>query len=350
MPSPREKSRWIILSPYNPTWQKEFAMESSKLKKLIGKNCKGIYHIGSTAIPHIVAKPIIDILIVVDNLSGIDKLNSSFEGDSYICMGEYGIPGRRYYWKGTQDKHTHHIHLFATGNAEIERHLAFKQYLIEHKDIAQGYSNIKLALKYQFPDNMESYVEGKESFIRMVNYRSETAKKDQLAAKDDIVLENHNPKWKKLAAFEIDAIQKMVNVPFQAMEHLGSTAIFNIKAKPIIDIFIALKSIEEVKKWVKPLEALGYLYWAENPNKSHHRFFKGMPPYGLKRTHHVHIMAYGTEFKKRVAFRDILVNNKTIANEYEALKCKLLLKNAKDREQYTASKLQFINDALVRKA
>ncbi|WP_081441718.1 GrpB family protein [Rickettsiella grylli] len=57
-----------------------------------------------------------------------------------------------------------------------------------------------------------------------------------------------------------------------------------------MDIFIAVESIEEAKQWIKLLETLAYIFWAENLSKSHLRFFKGMPPFGAKRTHHVHII------------------------------------------------------------
>ncbi len=135
-------------------------------------------------------------------------------------------------------------------------------------------------------------------------------------------------------------------MPFVAIEHLGSTSVNGLKAKPVIDIFIALNDIDNADQWVKPLESLGYIYWAENPNKQHRRFFKGMPPYGLARTHHVHMMPMGKKFKQRVAFRDALRQNALYREQYEQLKCQLAFECPEDRERYTNAKRDFIDRIL----
>ncbi|MEM9243953.1 MAG: GrpB family protein [Pseudomonadota bacterium] len=342
----RERLRKVVLLPHNPNWRQQFAREASILEKILGNNCQAIHHIGSTAIPDMPAKPIIDILIVVYDLTKVDQLNALFEQQAYQCMGEYGMAGRRFYWKGTPDCHTYHIHLFARGNSEIDRHLAFKSYLIQHNDIASGYATIKRCLARQFADDIENYVDGKESFIRMIDYKTGHAKPDQLAAKDDIVLEDYNPAWQKLAQAEIQAIQESIALPYKAIEHLGSTAVNGLKAKPIIDIFITLDSMTTAKQWIKPLEALGYCYWYDNPDNAHHRFFKGMPPFGLKRTHHAHIMAFGEDFKQRVAFRDKLRKDSILRQKYEQLKCQLAEDYPYDREAYTAAKEDFVKCVL----
>ncbi len=340
-----EKMREVLLARYNPEWVGQFEEESVKIHNILQDNCHSIHHIGSTAIPGIYAKPVIDILPVVHDLSVVDNLNAAFERLGYVCMGELGIEGRRYYWK-SKAKHTHHIHLFEDGNPEITRHVAFRDHMIQYPDSAQAYSWMKRCLAEQFPNDIEAYVNGKESFVRMIDYRAGVAKTDQLEARDDVSLVPYCSKWEQLAVAEINAIRETIELPYIAIEHLGSTAVNSLSAKPIIDIFIALDSIDEAEQWVKPLEALGYLYWASNPEQSHRRFFKGLPPFGLARTHHVHIMQIGDEFKRRVAFRNLLRQDATTRKQYEVLKQQLAGKYPRDRESYTAGKGEFIREML----
>ena len=298
----------------------------------------------------IYAKPIIDILITAKHLDQVDLLNSQFEALDYTCAGENGIPGRRFYWKGSSEVHTFHIHLFEETNMEILRHVNFRNYLTTQLNYAQAYSWIKHCLAEQFSNDIESYVNGKESFIRMIDYRAGSAKTDQIQAEDNVILVPYNPKWEKLAQAEIEAIKKIVPLPFRHIEHLGSTAVPDMSAKPVLDIFIAVDSVDQIKAWIKPLEAMGYLFWHENPDETHGRFFKGMPPYGMARTHHVHILVWGDDYKRRVLFRDLLRVDAKLCRRYQKLKQDLAQKYADDREAYTAAKGKFIKKTLSKHA
>jgi GrpB-like predicted nucleotidyltransferase (UPF0157 family) len=98
---------------------------------------------------------------------------------------------------------------------------------------------------------------------------------------------------------------------------------------------------------VKPLETLGYVFWDENPDKTHLRFFKGMPPFGFGRTHQVHIVEAksGLDQHRRV-FRGLLRQDVKTRDAYEALKYKCAMGNPEDREAYTDQKGAFIESAL----
>lgn len=341
-----KKRRKVEFSSYNEQWPEQFPEEEKHIQAVLGSNIESIHFIGSTAIPNMWAKPIIDILVVVRDLSAVDNFNAAFQKVGYHCMGEYGISGRRFYFKGTLQQHRVHIHLFAVGHPDIERHIAFRDYLLQHPEVALGYAYIKRALSKQFYQDILRYVQAKDSFIRYVDYQTGHAKSDQLRAQDNIVLEDSDPAWPKLAAAEIEAITQTVNLPYVRIEHCGSTAVKSLKAKPIIDIFIALELIEMAEAWIKPLETLGYVYWQDNPDKLHHRFFKGMPPYGLQRTHHVHIIPMGPDFLGRVIFREILRRDRKLRKQYEQLKGALQNQYSQDREEYTQAKAQFIRDCL----
>lgn len=342
-----EKITRVELSAYNPEWPLLFTNAATEIRAILQENCLEIHHIGSTAIPTIYAKPIVDVLPVVKNIKLVDSLNPTFEALGYVCMGEYGISGRRFYWK-SNIKRTHNIHLFEQGSPEILRHVLFKDFMLAHNDYAQAYSLIKRGLAEVFPHDIENYVDGKASFVQRINYKTGTAGDSQLTAEDSIIIAPYNLAWPKLAAAEIHVIKTLTKqLPHVAIEHVGSTAVPKLASKPIIDIFITLKSIEEAQQWIAPLETLGYVFWSENPDKTHLRFFKGMPPFGQKRTHHVHIVAAGNDtVDPRILFRDILRQDEKIRREYELLKLQLSQSHLTDREAYTDSKGKFIEQVL----
>ena len=149
MINPDEYMRQVELIAPNPEWLGLFTEAANEIRTILKENCVEVHHIGSTAIPTIYAKPIIDILPVVKDISLVNSLNSQFEALGYVCMGEYGITGRRFYWK-SKTKRTHNIHLFEQGSPEILRHLAFRDFMRNHTDYARAYSVIKCCLAEVF--------------------------------------------------------------------------------------------------------------------------------------------------------------------------------------------------------
>lgn len=158
--------RKIDVVPYDEQWPILFVLESQKIKSVVHKNYVNILHIGSTSVPKLSAKPVIDILLIVENLENLDQLESDFKKIGYEALGEYGIEGRRFYQKGG-DMRTHHIHAFHYSNiTEIERHVAFRNYLRTHPEQCQLYMTLKRQLAVSFPYDNESYCEGKHNFIK----------------------------------------------------------------------------------------------------------------------------------------------------------------------------------------
>lgn len=191
MIDPKEKIRLVELTNYNPDWLRVFADAENEIKSILKENCVQIHHIGSTAIPTIYAKPIVDVLPVVKDMNRVDLLNHEFEKLGYVCMGEYGTSGRRFYWK-SKTKRTLNVHLFEQGAPEIRRHLLFRDFLIAHEDYAQAYSQLKQSLAEVFSHDIENYVNGKASFVQMINFKTDTANISQLNSKDNIIIESYN--------------------------------------------------------------------------------------------------------------------------------------------------------------
>lgn len=159
-------TRKVEVVPYNIDWPARFQVEAQELEVLFGGEMLSIHHFGSTAIPGTSAKPIIDILVIVRNINRVDALNPFLQKMGYSPVGEYGIPGRRFFYKGTHDLRSHHLHVYQTGNPHILRHLAFRDYMRAHPMDALAYSRLKETLALQFSEDMESYIAGKNEFVQ----------------------------------------------------------------------------------------------------------------------------------------------------------------------------------------
>lgn len=109
--------RKVDVIPHDPSWRKVFEVELQQINNILEKNVVAIHHIGSTAIPSIYAKPIIDMLVEIGDIVQLDQQNSLMESLGYEVMGEFGIPGRRYFRKNNQaGARTHHVHTFEVGS------------------------------------------------------------------------------------------------------------------------------------------------------------------------------------------------------------------------------------------
>ncbi len=165
--------RRVEVVPHDPRWREAFEAEAAQVAAALGENVVAVHHIGSTAIPDINAKPVIDLLVEVADVSEVDGRSRAMESLGYEVMGEYGIPGRRYFRKdNSEGVRTHHVHTFRAGSAEAERHLAFRDYMIAHPADAQSYSELKRKLAGEHPQSMEGYMDGKDGFIKEIDRRA----------------------------------------------------------------------------------------------------------------------------------------------------------------------------------
>jgi GrpB-like predicted nucleotidyltransferase (UPF0157 family) len=159
--------RKIELVEYRESWPIDYLKEAEILKKILADNFIESFHIGSTAIHGLKSKPVIDILIEVKSLCRIDDKAIDLESVGYELKGEYGIKGRRFLQKGNNTR-THHIHIFESGDSEIERHRLFVEYLNANPNKALDYQKLKEKLCFRFREDPESYTLGKNDFIRSI--------------------------------------------------------------------------------------------------------------------------------------------------------------------------------------
>ena len=163
-----------------------------------------------------------------------------------------------------------------------------------------------------------------------------------------VTLEEYDSSWPSKFDQEKEYLMTIVGEwNFGSIEHVGSTAVPGMVAKPVIDIMFGVKSLNESKLAIKTLVEAGYEYW---PYKKEvmHWFCK---PSDAFRTHHLHLIPYQSPlWKERVRFRELLRSNNKVAVEYASLKRELVATYREDREAYTEKKWPFIQQALLKYA
>jgi GrpB-like predicted nucleotidyltransferase (UPF0157 family) len=160
--------RPVILAPYDPAWPRLAAQEAARIADVLGEELIAIHHIGSTAIPGIKAKPILDLLGVVRSLRFLDQDPGVLDPLDYRPRGEMGIPGRRYFSKSANGPRTHHAHFFQIGDSNIDRHLNFRDYLVAHPAVAREYERLKESLAAKFPMDSPAYSNAKTEFVQEI--------------------------------------------------------------------------------------------------------------------------------------------------------------------------------------
>ncbi len=156
--------RRIEVVDADPRWPQMFSKEVEAISSVIRSGLVAIHHIGSTAVPGLAAKPVIDILLEMEDVAILDRFDSGMEGLGYVVKGEFGIPGRRFYLKGLVER-THHIHAFPAGSHDAVRHLAVRDYLIARPSVSTAYGLLKRRNAERFRQDNDGYCEAKHHFV-----------------------------------------------------------------------------------------------------------------------------------------------------------------------------------------
>jgi NAD-dependent deacetylase len=144
----------LAVVEYDPAWPRLFEEESARIHEALGRGVVAIEHMGSTAVPGLAAKPVIDISVGLEWLGLADEQIAAMEQLGYEHLGEFGLPGRLFFRKGGQ-KRTHHVHVVGWGGERWHRHRAFRDYLLTHPDEAERYGEAKRGLAAEATDSRE---------------------------------------------------------------------------------------------------------------------------------------------------------------------------------------------------
>jgi GrpB-like predicted nucleotidyltransferase (UPF0157 family) len=157
----------ITVVDYDPAWPITFARLKSELEGPLGGLAVEIEHVGSTSIPSAAAKPIIDIDVVLRSTDEVQLAILLLERKGYHHQGNLGIPGREAF-ESPPSLPPHHLYVVVVGNSEHTRHLQFRNYLREHPETTERYSDLKKTLATKFRNDRAAYTEGKTAFIMKI--------------------------------------------------------------------------------------------------------------------------------------------------------------------------------------
>jgi GrpB-like predicted nucleotidyltransferase (UPF0157 family) len=166
-PDPAEA---IVVVDYDPRWPRLFEEESRRVADALDDAVVELEHIGSTAVPGLAAKPIVDILAGLRALELRPGAIEAMEELSYEFLGENGLPGRLFFRKGRP--RSHHVHAVLVGSDLWERHLAFRDYLRSNSAEAEAYAAFKLKLVRDVGGDRDGYVDGKDAYAAALEKRA----------------------------------------------------------------------------------------------------------------------------------------------------------------------------------
>lgn len=159
--------RGVEVVAHDPRWPERFEEEAHRLREAFGADLVSIHHIGSTAVPGLPAKPILDLMPLVRDVRQADAAATALLHLGYEARGEYGIAGRRYFVRqDLRGRRTHHLHAFQADHPAAADHLSFRDYLRAHPEQARRYAELKMRSAERFPRDSRRYSEAKAALVQ----------------------------------------------------------------------------------------------------------------------------------------------------------------------------------------
>ena len=156
----------VRLAEYRPDWPHAFERERARVAEALHERAPVIEHVGSTAIPGIIAKPLLDMMVGIPNIADHARAVEPMRRLGYVYHGEFGIPDRHFFVLGDATHSTHHVHLVEYGGPFWRLNLVFRDYLRSSASARERYAAEKHRLHAEFADAREKYTAGKDAIIR----------------------------------------------------------------------------------------------------------------------------------------------------------------------------------------
>ena len=161
------KKDQLEIREYDTAWPAIFSELANRVKAHLGPLVAEVEHVGSTAVPGLTAKPVIDMDVVLASPSDLPEVIRRLGALGYTNEGELGIAGREAFrWPPGESRH--HLYVLSAGARELRRHLAFREALLADRTIRDAYSELKKNLSRQFPHDRKAYTEAKSAFIKNI--------------------------------------------------------------------------------------------------------------------------------------------------------------------------------------
>jgi GrpB-like predicted nucleotidyltransferase (UPF0157 family) len=158
----------VVVISYQSSWKVRFEELSARLSDALGSLVQQIEHVGSTAVPGLHAKPIVDLDIVISDTADFEHVRKRLTDLGYKHVGDQGIPGREAFELLQEGNlaQDHHLYVCRENAEELRRHIAFRDYLRDHPDVAAEYGQLKCKLAARFRDNRDAYTDAKSQFVQ----------------------------------------------------------------------------------------------------------------------------------------------------------------------------------------
>ena len=164
--------KYVVVQPYDEAWKADFMAIRDELDAVLNGLVLQIEHVGSTSVEGLSAKPVIDIDVVIQDRTCLPSVVSALQKIGYTHEGDLGIPGREAFkYEGKEHLRKHHLYVCAQDAKELQRHIAFRDYLRKNPDAVAEYSRIKEEGATMYPWDIDKYIEHKTPFIEMIYKR-----------------------------------------------------------------------------------------------------------------------------------------------------------------------------------
>ena len=349
----------IIIAAYDPAWIQRFEVERELIFRTCGRDSFVLVeHVGSTAVPGLGAKPIIDIMPGLRSLADapplIEKLATI--GYEYVPQYEDDMPYRRYFRKDDNadvgGERAFHMHMVETTSEFWQRHLLFRNYLRAMPLVAAEYERLKRDIAARYNANLRAdsdlnaeYTDLKTEFVT----RIEAAARARIAASTPIVIADYDAAWPARFERQRAEIVRVAGDIAIDVQHVGSTSVPGLAAKPCVDIALGVRSIAEGQRALPELASIGYaMRGGEDDVPDWKVFYKRIDAaneteFGVAETYHLHMVPHdGDRWRAYLAFRDHLRSHPDTAREYERLKRHNASVYVSDRLGYNEAKSEFV--------
>jgi GrpB-like predicted nucleotidyltransferase (UPF0157 family) len=349
----RAVSDSLVIADWDPRWAQLFEEERARISEVIGEWLTDVEHVGSTAVPGLAAKPVIDIMAGLQSWDDREQCVAPLEALGYENRGENVIPGALIFVKLTDNPlpgqtyrasdgkiraRTHNLHLLPISHPEWNRHILFRDYLRQDTSVAQRYAELKRTLAETHHQDIDAYTSAKTEFIEVVIGRARAGPPIAVQIVD------YDLAWPGMYEAEKKAILQAAGEWLVAIEHIGSTSVPRLAAKPVIDIMAAVRQLDDARHIIEPLARLGYDYVPEyEVEMPHRRYFRKGRRGSEGDKYHLYVVEPNSEFWRRhPAFRDYLRAHPDTSRQYAELKRHLAAEHGTDVDAYTDAKSEFI--------
>ncbi|GLZ28320.1 hypothetical protein Lesp02_05100 [Lentzea sp. NBRC 105346] len=337
----------VDLADYSPGWPSLFVREEARIREVLG-DVVLLEHMGSTSVPGLAAKPIIDIMMVVADAEDEDSYVVPLESAGYrLTIRETDWHGHRLL-KGPDTNIN--LHVFPVGCAQIKRHLQFRDWLRTHDDDRLLYEREKRALAAREWEYIQEYADAKGAVVREIHDRIIRASIEPSSPVEHVVpreklnstihIAPYSESWPALYAELSGRIRAALGDGVR-VEHVGSTAVPGLAAKPVIDILLVVPDSADESSYVPALQAEGF--WLSHRSPGHRL---------LKRSDvetHVHVVSPGAEdIDRLLVFRDQLRADADDRALYEQTKRSLAARVWEYGQDYADAKALVVEQIIYR--